>query len=85
MKSDHQIKQTIAEISSLLAAHPLETSRLMLRPFRPSDLEDLYEYLSQKEQQRLAGNPPCDTVDDAKMRLDYILRADHPQAYSGSR
>lgn len=81
MELDHQTKQTLAEVSALLVAHPIETPRLLLRPFRPSDLEDLYEYLAQKEQQRLSGNPHCDSVDDAKMRLDYILRADHLQAY----
>ena len=81
MNSDHQTKQTIAEISALLTVHPIETSRLLLRPFHASDLYDLYEYLRQKEQQRLSGNPPCDSVDDAKMRLDYMLHADHPQRY----
>ena len=57
-------KQVIKEISARLIAEPVETPRLLLRPFRDSDLADLYEYLAQKEQQRLAGNSPCDSVDE---------------------
>ena len=74
-------KQVIKELSALLIAEPVETPRLLLRPFRDSDLADLYEYLAQKEQQRLAGNSPCDSPDDARMTLEYILGAEHPQAY----
>lgn len=81
MELDHQTKQTLAEVSALLVAHPIETPRLLLRPFRQSDLADLYEYLSQKEQQRLAGNCPCDSMEDARLCLDYNMRADHPQVY----
>ena len=81
MPSGDFAKQVIKEISVRLTAEPVETPRLLLRPFRDSDLADLYEYLAQKEQQRLAGNSPCDSVDDARMRLEYILRAEHPQAY----
>lgn len=74
-------KQVIKELSALLTAEPVETPRLLLRPFRDSDLADLYEYLAQKKQQRLAGNTPCDSPDDARMTLEYILGAEHPQAY----
>lgn len=78
MELDHQTKQTLAEVSALLVAHPIETPRLLLRPFRQSDLEDLYEYLSQKEQQRLAGNVRVDTLADAQACLDHILDPSHP-------
>lgn len=81
MELEPQTKQTLAEISALLVAHPIETPRLLLRPFREGDLADLYEYLSQKEQQRLAGNCPCDSMENARLCLDYIMRADHPQVY----
>ena len=78
MELDHQTKQTLAEVSALLVAHPIETPRLLLRPFRQSDLEDLYEYLSQKEQQRLAGNVRVDTLADAQACMDHILDPSHP-------
>ena len=78
MELDHQTKQTLAEVSALLVAHPIETPRLLLRPFRQSDLEDLYEYLSQKEQQRLAGNVRVDTLADAQACLDHIMDPSHP-------
>ena len=81
MELDHRTKQTIAEIAALLAVHPLETPRLLLRPFREDDLDDLYEYLSQQEQQRLSGNCPCDSLEDARLSLAYDMSADHPQVY----
>lgn len=81
MEQEKRANQIPAEIAAFLNAHPVETPRLLLRPFRLSDLENLYEYLSQKEQQRLAGNCPCDSIEDARLSLDSIMRTDHPQMY----
>ena len=78
MDRSEKHENTIREISELLRTRPVETERLLLRPFQRSDLEDLYEYLSQKEQQRLAGNPPVDSLDDARELLDWILDSSHP-------
>ncbi len=71
----------LREISALLIAEAVETPRLILRPFGESDLTDLYEYLSQKEQQRLAGNPPVDSPDDAQKVLNWLMDDSHPQSY----
>ena len=72
------INSEIVEISALLKSEPVETERLLLRPFRQSDLQDLYEYLSQKEQQRLAGNVSVNTLEDAREVLDWILDDSRP-------
>lgn len=81
MDVNEAYKSLLREIRSLLAAEPVETERLFLRPFRDSDLPDLYEYLSQKEQQRLAGNPPVDSLDDAREVLEWLLAPSVPQSY----
>ena len=78
IEQQHRI---LREISALIVSDPVETERLLLRPFVESDLSDLCEYLSQKEQQRLAGNLPVDTIDDAREVLDWMLDGSHPQSY----
>jgi ribosomal-protein-alanine N-acetyltransferase len=81
MERENDVKQIPAQIAALLTARPIETPRLLLRPFRQGDLADLYEYLSQREQQRLAGNCPCDSMEDARLSLEYNMSPDHPQVY----
>ena len=71
-------KQVIDELAAILTAEPIETKRLRLRPFRESDLPDLYEYLSQPEQRRLSGNCVVETPDDARLVLDHILDPANP-------
>ena len=78
MEVNEKQKRILREISALLLSEPTETERLLLRPFRKTDLSELYEYLSQKEQQRLAGNPPVDSLDDAREVLDWILDPSRP-------
>ena len=73
MGYDETAKQVIEELFALLANDPVETPRLFLRPFRETDLPDLYEYLSQTEQRRLSGNCVVDTLDDARAVLDRVL------------
>ena len=81
MELDHQTKQTLAEVSALLVAHPIETPRLLLRPFREGDLADLYEYLSQKEQRRLSGNVPVESLEDARQVLAWFMHPASPAIY----
>ena len=71
-------KKVIEELNALLTIDPVETSRLRLRPFRESDLPDLFEYLSQTEQRRLSGNCVVETPDDARLVLDHILDPANP-------
>ncbi len=78
MDVNEQQHRILREISALIIAEPVETERLLLRPFGEADLSELYEYLSQKEQQRLAGNPPVDSLDDARAILDRILDPELP-------
>ena len=78
MRYDETAKQVIEELLALLTSEPVETPRLRLRPFRETDLPDLYEYLSQTEQRRLSGNCVVDTLDDARAVLDRILDPDRP-------
>ena len=66
-------KQVIDELAAILTAEPIETKRLLLRPFRESDLPDLYEYLAQPEQRRLSGNCLVESLDDARLVLEHIM------------
>ena len=66
-------KQVIDELAAILTAEPIETKRLRLRPFRESDLPDLFEYLSQPEQRRLSGNCLVESLDDARLVLEHIM------------
>ena len=81
MEHDKQGQTVFSELLPIFTDEPVRTTRLLLRPFRSSDLPDLYEYLSQKEQQRLAGNPPVDSLDDAREALEWFLAPAVPQIY----
>lgn len=51
----------------------LETERLILRPFRESDLQDLYEYLSDEQTVRYEPYKPMtlvETQDNLRWRMD---------------
>lgn len=78
MGYDEPAKRLIEELCALLTAEPIETLRLRLRPFRVSDLPDLYEYLAQPEQRRLSGNCEFNSLDNARAVLDRILDPERP-------
>jgi RimJ/RimL family protein N-acetyltransferase len=78
MEYDELAKQVIEELAAILKNEPIQTSRLRLRPFRESDLPDLYEYLSQPEQRRLSGNCEVNDLGDARLVLDRILDPANP-------
>ena len=44
----------------------LETERLILRPFRESDAEDLYQYARDPLVGPIAGWPPHESVEESK-------------------
>ena len=71
-------KTVLKEVSDLTIQKPIETDRVFLRPFREGDLNDLFEFLSQKEQQRLSGNIPVESVEDAREILMWIMDTSHP-------
>ena len=73
MRYKETSKQVIDELAAILTAEPIETKRLLLRPFRESDLPDLFEYLSQTEQRRLSGNCLVETLDDARLVLEQFM------------
>ena len=81
MEHGKQGQTVLHELRGIFTEQPLRTSRLLLRSFRDSDLPELYEYLSQKEQQRLAGNTPVDSLDDAREVLNWFLAPAVPQIY----
>ena len=70
MGYEETAKQVIDELAAILTAEPVETPRLRLRPFMSSDLQDLFEYLSQTEQCRLSGNCLVETPEDARLVLE---------------
>ena len=78
MENEEPAKRLLDDLAMLLTVEPIETARLMLRPFRASDLSDLYEYLAQPEQRRLSGNTEVNTLEDARLVLDHILAPEAP-------
>lgn len=66
------------DVSMRLTAEPLTTGRLLLRPFRSSDLEGLFECLSQEEPRRLRANTPAKSIEDAKRSPGRILNPSYP-------
>lgn len=82
MKNIERNDPVLRELSEILKTEPIVTARLRLRPFREADLPELCEYLSQKEQQRLAGNPPVDGPEDARKVLEWFMNPSVPQSYS---
>lgn len=52
----------------------LETERLVLRPWKISDLNDLYEYASVDGVGQMAGWLPHQTIDESKKILDLFIK-----------
>lgn len=52
----------------------LSTPRLTLRPFRESDLQDLYEYASVDGVGQMAGWLPHKSIDESRRILDMFIR-----------
>ena len=53
----------------------IETERMILRPFEKSDYDDLYEFLSQRENDEFEGYPGI-TYDNGKEHLAYRIDSD---------
>ena len=52
----------------------IETPRLILRPWRQSDLDDFYEYASVDGVGQMAGWMPHESVQKSQMSLDLFIR-----------
>ena len=52
----------------------LESDRLILRPWRKSDLQDLYEYAKVDGVGQMAGWNPHRSIDESEMILDMFMR-----------
>ena len=53
----------------------IRTGRLLLRPFRESDYDDLFEYLSQLENDEFEGYPGI-TYENGRKHLKYRIESD---------
>ena len=51
----------------------LNTERLILRPWKESDLEDLFEYASVDGVGQMAGWPPHKNIEESRKRLDRFI------------
>ena len=56
--------------------HTLETERLLLRPFRQSDLQDLYEYASVEGVGEMAGWQHHKTIEETQEILNSFIAED---------
>lgn len=83
MQLSERAKETLSAVSAWMTAEPIETARLMLRPFAEADFPDFFEYMAQPEQQRLSGNPEVRTEAEAREVFDHALaeNASHPPTY----
>lgn len=71
--TDEQVASILTDASARMLARPIETERLILRPFSEDDLEDFSEYITQRELQRLSGNPRIETEEEAREAFDRLL------------
>ncbi|SDB63368.1 Protein N-acetyltransferase, RimJ/RimL family [Flavobacteriaceae bacterium MAR_2010_188] len=53
---------------------PIETERLVLRKFLPSDAENMFRLDTDKEVHRYLGNRMNTSIDDARKNIDYIIQ-----------
>ena len=83
MELPERAKAVLTEVSGLMTAEPVETARLLLRPFVESDFPDYFEYAVQPEQQRLSGNPAISTEAEAREAFDGFLpeKCGHPPTH----
>lgn len=58
----------------------IETKRLILRPWRIEDAEDLYEYAKDPQIGPIAGWPPHTSVDNSREIIEAVLMA--PETYA---
>ena len=61
------------DLLSQLEQMRIETERIRLRPFTETDFSDFFEYVIQKELQRLSGNPNISTEKEARELFDNML------------
>ena len=61
----------------------LETNRLLLRPWREDDAEDLYRYATDPEVGPPAGWPPHTSVENSREIIRTALSK--PETYAGCR
>ncbi len=54
----------------------IETERLILRPFRPTDLEDFYEYASVEGVGEMAGWKHHESIAESRAIMDSFIRED---------
>lgn len=66
-------REILAEASAAMKEDPIATERLLLRPFEEADFEDFFEYVTQKELQRLSGNPSVSTREEARESFDWFM------------
>ncbi len=64
----HAVNKTI-DINGII----LHTERLVLRPWKESDLEDLFEYASADGVGQMAGWPPHKSIEESRKRLDRFI------------
>ena len=60
---------------SVMDMHEIQTKRLLLRPFRESDYDDLFEFLSQLADDEFEGYPGI-TWENGREHLKYRLRSE---------
>lgn len=59
-----------------IKGHAIETERLLLRPFRQSDLQDLYEYASVEGVGEMAGWKHHETIEETQGILNMFIEED---------
>ena len=55
----------------------LKTERLILRPWRPADLQDFYEYASVDGVGQMAGWKPHSNIEESKAILSHFIEGKH--------
>ena len=77
--TEEHVKSILGEVSGWMTADPIETARMILRPFHDDadDFSDFYEFASQKELQRLSGMEGIDSPESARGEFNKMLPTNH--------
>ena len=76
--TEARIKEILAEVSGWMTAEPIETERVLLRPFREGDFEDYREFMSQPELLRNTGMDGFADEAAAREAFGKLLSPEHP-------
>lgn len=78
LKEDKNSKDEMTDIKKVFGNLPIiETQRLIIRTFKSTDVQDLYEYCSDEEVTRYVTFDTYTSIEDANKRIEFLIKNYH--------